>query len=51
MGPRFKTDHTLEERSSAQEESTRQAQGGIARSVILDQDEARALKHFPCPFA
>jgi hypothetical protein len=45
-GPRFKTDHTLEKRSSAQEESTRQAQDGIASSVIFDQDEARALKDF-----
>jgi hypothetical protein len=43
-GPRFKTDHTLEKRSSAQEESTRQAQGGIAS--FFDQDEARALKDF-----
>jgi hypothetical protein len=32
----------MEERSSAQEESTREAQGGIAGCVVLAQDEALA---------
>jgi hypothetical protein len=35
----------VEERSSAQEESTREAQGGIAGCVVLAQDEALKLKH------
>src|SRR5712691_6038106 len=44
-GQRLETDYAVEERSSAQEESTREAQGGIAGCVVLAQDEALKLKH------
>ena len=37
----------MEERPSAQEESTREAQGGIADSVVLVQDEALKLNRRP----
>ncbi len=44
-GPRLETDHAVEERSSAQEESANEAHGGIAGLVVLAEVEALKLKH------
>ena len=47
-GPRLESNHALEERSPAQEESTCDAQGRIASHAILTQSETLKLKH-PLP--